>query len=82
MIKILKSNQTETLKIKAIKAKADAIINRQDHSEEWNTVMEIKFKIIFILLYLYIYISIYLLFYCSLFLETGLAFSPGCPDAM
>lgn len=34
VIKILKSNQTEMLKIKTIKTKADAIVNRQDHSEE------------------------------------------------
>lgn len=34
VIKTLKSNQTEMLKIKTIKTKADAIVNRQDHSEE------------------------------------------------
>lgn len=69
VIKTLKSNQTETFKIKAIKAKADAIINRQDHSEEWNTVMEIKIKIIFILLYFYIYLFIdHLFIYCFIVL--------------
>lgn len=71
VIKTLKSNQTETLKIKAIKAKADAIINRQDHSEEWNTVMEIKIKIIFILLCFYIYVYLFidhLFIYCFIVL--------------